>query len=147
MYIYVYIYTYIFIYICIYKYIYIIYIYIYIYIFIFKYPIKFYSYSLTKGYSFLHWNEWQEVGYKNWCKTVGLTNKLIDKTPFLRLTSTSTKLIFCFDQSAVNFIVWWIEFISFKNFISNSSPCSQIKKYHQYISTKQLVSFFLRRLA
>ena len=59
--------------------------------------------------------------------SVGLTNRSVDGTPLLRVTSTSEKLTFSFDQSAVNLIVGWNEIISLINSFSDSSPCSQLK--------------------
>ena len=58
--------------------------------------------------------------------SVGLTSRSVDSTPLLRVTSTSKKLTFSFDQSAVNLIVEWNELISLRNSFSDSSPCSQI---------------------
>ena len=66
------------------------------------------------------------LGSKNWCVSVGLTNRSVDNTPFLRVTSTSIKLTL-FYQSAVNLIVGWNELISLINSFSDSSPYSQIK--------------------
>ena len=76
---------------------------------------------------FLQWWGWQQVGSKNWCVSVGLTNRLADSTPFLGVTSTSKKLTFSFDQSALNLIAGWNDLISLINSLRDSSPCSQIK--------------------
>ena len=81
--------------------------------------------------------------------SVGLTNRTVDGTPLLRVTSTSKKLTFSFDQSAVNLIVGWNEVISLINSSSDSSPCPQLKNVssiylHQtFGSFLTLLGFFL----
>ena len=71
---------------------------------------------------FLQWC--QEVGSKIWCVSIGLRNRSIDSTQFLRLIYTSKKLTFSFDQSALNLIVGWNKLISMINNFSSSSTCS-----------------------
>ena len=70
---------------------------------------------------------WQEVGSNNWYVSVVLTNRSFDTTPFLKVTSTSKRLTFSFDESAVYLIVEWNELVSLINSFSDSSPYSQIK--------------------
>ena len=70
---------------------------------------------------------WLEVRSNNWCVSVGLTNRSFDSTPFLRVTATSKKLTFSFDESAVYLIVGWNELVSLINSFSDSLPYSQIK--------------------
>ena len=66
--------------------------------------------KITIEYTFLQWWGWHEGGYKNWCVSVGSTNRSVDSTLFWRGTSLSKKLTFSFEQSVVNLIVGWNEF-------------------------------------
>ena len=73
--------------------------------------------------------------------SIVLTNRSVDSTTFLRVTSTSKNLTFSFDQSAVNFIVGWNELISLMNSFSDPLSCSQIKILSIYLH--QTFSFLL----
>ena len=53
--------------------------------------------------------------------SVDLTSRSVDSTPLLRVTSTSKKLTFSLDQSAVNLIVGWNQLIALINSFSDSS--------------------------
>ena len=71
----------------------------------------------------------QEVEIKNWCVSVGLTNRSVKSILFWRVASATKKLTFSFDQSAVNLIIEWNELISLINSFSDTSIYPQIKKY------------------
>ena len=80
--------------------------------------------------------------------SIGLTNRSVDSTPFSRVTPTSKKLTFSFDQYALNLIVGCNKLISMINNFSNSSPCSQINNYssiylHQTFGFKEVRSAYI----
>ena len=77
---------------------------------------------------------------------VSRLNKLIVwQYIFWRVTSTSKRSTFSFDQSAINLIVGWNELILLINSFNNSSPCSQIKNISP-IYLHQTLGFFLTSL-
>ena len=74
--------------------------------------------------------------------SVGLTNRSVDSTPFLRVTLIPKKLTFSFDQSAINLIFGGNVSISFIISFKDFFPYFQIKNISS-IYLHETLGFFI----
>ena len=63
------------------------------------------------GIPFLHELGWQEVWIKYWCLSVGLVYRSVVTKPSFKIMLVSRKFTRLYDQSTVNLIVLWNEFM------------------------------------